>query len=220
MKEKMWSMKKIVAIALLLSFATSGSAQTFAEWFNQKATQRKYLIQQIAALQVYIGYVSKGYTIAKNGLNTIRDIKRGDFNLHNSYLTSLVTVNPKIKRYAKVADIIALQINIAKQAAKTIKDCKNSHLLTAAELAYLQKVFSTLLDDCVKCLDNLFNLITNRELSMKDDERIAAIDKLYIDMVDKQVFARSFSNAATGLCVQRDSDLKNVIISKKLNGLK
>ena len=96
MKEKTLSMKKIVAIALLLSFATSGSAQTFAEWFNQKATQRKYLIQQIAALQVYIGYVSKGYSIAKNGLNTIRDIKRGDFNLHNSYLTSLVTVNPKI----------------------------------------------------------------------------------------------------------------------------
>lgn len=213
-------MKKIIVIALLLSVVTSGNAQTFAEWFNQKATQRKYLIQQIAALQVYIGYVSKGYSIAKKGLNNIQDIKHGDFNLHSSYFTSLVTVNPKIKRYAKVADIIALQINIAKQAAKTIKDCKNSHLLTAAELAYLQKIFSTLLDDCARCLDNLFNLITNGQLSMKDDERIAAIDKLYVDMVDKQVFARSFSNAATGLCVQRDSDLKDVIISKKLNGLK
>jgi hypothetical protein len=219
-KEKMWSMKKIIAIALLLSFAESTSAQTFAEWVNQKATQRKYLLQQIAALQVYIGYVSKGYSIAKKGLNTIQDIKHGDWNMHSSYFTSLVTVNPKIKRYAKVADIIALQISIAKQSAKTIKDCKSSHLLTTAELDYLQKVFATLLDDCAKCLDELFNLITNGQLSMKDDERIAAIDKLYVDMADKQVFVRSFSNAAAGLCVRRDSDLKDVIISKKLNGLK
>jgi hypothetical protein len=213
-------MKKIIAIALLLSFAESITAQTSAEWFNQKATQRKYLVQQIAALQVYIGYVSQGYSIAKKGLNTIQDIKHGDWNMHSTYFTSLVTVNPKIKRYAKVADIIALQINIAKQTAKTIKNCQNSGQLTSSELAYLQRVFSTLLDDCAKSLDNLFNLITNGQLSMKDDERIAAIDKLYVDMADKQVFVRSFSNAAAGLCVRRDSDLKDVNISKKLNGLK
>ena len=79
---KMCSMKKIIAIALLLSFAESISAQTFDEWFNQKATQRKYLIQQIAALEVYTGYVSDGYSIAKKGLNIIHDIKNGDFNLH------------------------------------------------------------------------------------------------------------------------------------------
>lgn len=213
-------MKKIIVIASLLCFAQTVSAQTFVEWFRQKATQKKYLLQQIAALQVYIGYVSKGYSIAKKGLNTIQDIKHGDLNLHSSYFTSLVTVNPKIKRYAKVADILVLEINIARQAAKTINDCKNSHQLTAQELVYMQKVFNTLLDDCAKCLDALFNIITNGQLSMKDDERIAAIDALYDDMTDKQIFIRSFSNTAKGICVQRDTEQKNIIISKKLNGLK
>ena len=213
-------MKKIIIIASLLCFAESLSAQTFAEWFRQKATQKKYLLQQIAALQVYIGYVSKGYSIAKKGLNTIQDIKHGDLNLHSNYFTSLVTVNPKVKRYTKVADIISLQIDIARQASKTIKDCKNSHQLTTAELEYLQKVFTTLLDDCAKCLDALLNIITNGQLSMKDDERIAAIDKLYNDMADKQIFIRSFSNSSKGLCVQRENDQNNIIISKKLNDLK
>ena len=210
-------MKKIIVIASLLSFAQSLSAQTL---IRQKATQRKYLLQQIAALQVYIGYVSKGYSIAKKGLNTIQDIKHGDLNLHSSYFTSLVTVNPKIKRYAKVADILALEINIIKQAAKTIKDCKNSNQLTTAELEYLQKVLNTLLDDCAKCLDALFNIITNGQLSMKDDERIACIDKLYDDMADKQVFIRVFSNTSRGLCLQRENDQRDIIISKKLNELK
>lgn len=213
-------MKKLILIASWLCIAESISAQTFDEWFRQKATQKKYLLQQIAALQVYIGYVSKGYSIAKKGLNIIQDIKKGDINLHNNYFTSLVTVNPKIKRYAKVADIISLEITITKEAAKTIRDCRKTGQLTSTELDYLQKVFNTLLNDCAKCLDVLFNIITNGKTSMKDDERIAAIDKLYGDMSDKQIFSRAFSNTSKGLCIQRENDQKDIIISKKLNDLK
>jgi len=49
-------MKKIFLFLLLVVSAGSNlQAQTFAEWFQQKKTQKKYLLQQIAALQVYIG---------------------------------------------------------------------------------------------------------------------------------------------------------------------
>jgi hypothetical protein len=139
--------------------------------------------------------------------------------LHSNYFTSLVTVNPRIKGYTKVADIISLQINIAKQIAKTFKDCKNSHQLTSVELNYLQKIFDALLNDCSKCLDALFIIISDGQLSMKDDERIVAIDKIYIDMADKQIFIRAFSNTSKGLCIQRENDQRDIIISKKLNGL-
>ena len=61
-------MKKQFLIILFAVVSTSVKAQTFAEWFQQGATQKKYLLQQIAALQVYIGYVQKGYSIAKKGL--------------------------------------------------------------------------------------------------------------------------------------------------------
>ena len=55
-------MKTAMPILLFLFVSMLLSAQTTAEWFNQKATQKKYLIQQIAALQVYIGYLQKGGT--------------------------------------------------------------------------------------------------------------------------------------------------------------
>src|SRR5690606_229293 len=102
-------MKKLLAIAIVLFCSENLSAQTFAEWFQQKSTQKKYLVQQIAALQLYSGYLSKGYSIAKNGLNTIKSIKDGDILQHDNYFNSLTTVNPQIKRYQKVADILALQ---------------------------------------------------------------------------------------------------------------
>lgn len=205
---------------MLLSLTKSMSAQTFAEWFRQKSTQKKYLIQQIAALQVYIGYVSKGYSIAKKGLNTIQDIKHGDFDLHKNYFSSLVSVNPTIKRYTRVANIISLEINIVRQTASVIQYCKESNQLTLSELTYLQNVFDLLLSDCSKSLDKLFDVITDGSLTMKDDERIKAIDKIYDDMVDKQVFCRSFGNTTKGLCVQRMNEQNEILISKQLNNIK
>ena len=212
-------MKKILIISIAIFCAGNLSAQTWGEWFSQNSTQRKYLLQQIAAFKVYTGYLSKGYSIAKNGLNTIKGFKNGDLTQHTNYFTSLVKVNPKIKRYSRVVEIIALQINIAKQAASAIKSFKRNRHFTQAEITYLQRVLNSMLSDCAKNLDELFNLITNGNLQMKDDERIRAIDKLYADMQDKQQFTRSFCSSATGLSIQRSNEANDIIISKKLNGL-
>jgi hypothetical protein len=213
-------MKKLLIILVMVLGAENLSAQTSAEWFRQTATQKKYLIQQIAALDVYAGYLSKGYTIAKNGLNTIRSIRNGDLLQHSGYFASLETVNPQIKRYMRVADIIAMELKIAKQSGSAIKSFRNNHLFTSAEFNYLQGVFHTLLSDCAKNLDRLLEIITNGSLQMKDDERIVAIDKIYFDMQHKQEFARAFSNNAAGLSIERSNDENDIIISKKLNGLK
>lgn len=196
------------------------SAQTSSEWFRQKATQKKYLLQQIAALQVYSGYLSKGYSIAINGLNTIKSIKNGDLLQHSNYFTSLITVNLHIKRYKKVSDILAMQISIAKQSANAIKSFRHNHHFTSTEINYLKGVFNTLSSDCAKNLDELLNLIANGNLRMKDDERIKAIDKIYVDMEDIQQFARAFINNAAGLSIQRSNEENDIIVSKKLNGLK
>ena len=213
-------MKKLLIISIIVWCAQTLSAQTSAEWFRQKATQKKYLLQQIAALQVYSDYLSKGYFIAKNGLNTIKNIKNGDLLQHSNYFTSLKSVNPQIKRYKKVADIIALQISIAMQSDNAIKTFRNNHHFTPTEINYLQGVFNMLLSDCAKNLDELLNLITNGNLQMEDDERIKAIDRIYVDMQDKQQFVRAFINNAAGLSIQRSNEENEIIISKKLNGLK
>ncbi len=212
-------MKKILIVFIVILCAGNLSAQTWSEWFRQNATQRKYLLQQIAALKIYTGYLSKGYSIAKNGLNTIKGFKNGDLWQHTNYFTSLVTINPKVKRYTRVADIISLQISITKQSASAIKNFKRNPHFTQTEINYLRQVLNSLLADCAKNLDELFSLITNGNLQMKDDERIKGIDKLYADMQNIQQFTRSFCNSATGLSIQRSNEANDIIISKKLNGL-
>lgn len=214
-------MKKIV-LALLVCVSAAGNlkAQTFAEWFQQKKTQKKYLVQQIAALQVYIGYAKKGYKIAKEGLNTIGGFTRGEFNLHTDYFNSLKSVNPEVRRYVKVAEIIALQVKIIQNYNRTYRQLNSSDAFSGDELAYIGRVYSRLLDDCDKTLDELITITTDGKLEMKDDERIERIDKLYLDMQDKFTFSQSFSNDAKSLAASRLKDKSDVQTSRVLQGIK
>lgn len=215
------SMKKMLLFLLFFgSMAGSLKAQTFAEWFRQKKTQKKYLLQQIAALQLYIGYAQKGYQIAKKGLTTIGGFTRGEFNLHSDYLNSLKTVNPEIRKYAKVADIIALQVKIVQNYNITYRQISSSNAFSNDELSYIRSVFTNLLDDCKKTLEELIAVITDGKLEMKDDERIARIDKLYLDMQDKFIFSRSFGNDATLIAASRIKEQTDIQTSRALQGIK
>src|SRR5690606_36713128 len=129
-------MKKITIIAgMLLTVSANQQAQTFKEWFRQKKTQIEYLIQQIAALQLYIGYAKKGYNIAKEGLNTIGGFTRGEFDLHGNFIHSLKKVNPEIKPYTRMADIIAMLEKIVLGHSSTFRELRRSVVLSGDELA-------------------------------------------------------------------------------------
>ena len=71
-------MKRMITVWLLASTAGSLKAQTPDEWFKQKETQIKYLLEQIVALKSYGDMVNKGYNIAQNGLATIFNCKNKD----------------------------------------------------------------------------------------------------------------------------------------------
>ena len=211
---------KIYILILSLVFSILANAQTLAEWTQQKETQIKYLLDQIAANKVSIDYLEKGYEIARTGLNTIQNIKKGDFNLHRDFFGSLEIVNPKIKTYTRVADIIAYQVRIVKNISTTIKNLKESGQFNTNELDYSKAVFENLLDECVKNVDELYLVITSGALQMTDDERIKRIDQLYTDMQDKYSFCQSFSEEHSVLAMQRLSEQVEIMMSKKLNGVK
>lgn len=213
-------MKRLFILVLFVILSSGTNAQTFAEWFHQSATQKKYLLKQITGLQVYIGYIQKGYSISKQGLNTISDIKHGEFNLHEDYFSSLKEVNPKIKNYSKVADIILLQMNIVKVYKEAAKQIKQSKSFSANEITYINSVFERLLNDCTKTIDELITVTTSGQLAMKDDERLKRIDRLYNDMQTNYVFVQSFSDEAKLLGASRTREQNDIQSSRIINGIK
>ena len=214
-------MKRIfLPLFLLLMYSSATKAQNFSEWFEQKNTQKKYLLQQIAANQVYLDYLNKGYKIAKNGLGSIGSLAQKEFTLHGDYFNTLKNVNPEIKNYAKVIEIVDLQVGIVQNYNKTIKQIKRSDSFSSAELSYVHRVFKRLLDACETTLDELITTITNGKLEMKDDERMSRIDKLHLDMQDKFTFSQSFSKEAKLMAVSRLQENKEIKISRALHNLK
>lgn len=178
------------------------------------------MLQQIAALKIYISYAKKGYNIVSGGLHTIRDIKKGDFNIHNSFFNSLKTVNPKIARYQKVADIISYQLRIVKQIKQTLAYIRESKQFTPEELEYNKKVFDFLLQECIESINELLAITTSGELEMKDNERLVHIDKLYADMQDKYTFCTVMSEDIALLAAQRMGEYWEIQKSKLINGIK
>lgn len=212
-------MKPIILIVLFV-ISSAVKAQTHDEWARQKKAQKKYLLDQILALRTYSSYLTKGYSVVKGGLNTIQQIKRGDLKLHERFFESFRVVSPAVRQYSKVGDIIRMQFNIAKRSGAELKRWRTSDQLTASEIIYLEGVIDRLLDDCLKTLDALYDVVNDNKLEMKDEGRIQLIDALYQEMVDQNTFLESFTLSANRLVMQRKVEAKGIKLSKQLNGLK
>jgi hypothetical protein len=210
-------MKAIILSLSFLVMVNGSFSQTVAEWTQQKKTQQKYSIQQIAAFQTYLRHLKNGYDIAHKGISTVKNIKNGEWDLHKDYFGSLAIVNPAIKNYAKVADIISMQIRMVKQVRSLINESRQRKLLNPGEIEYVVKICDHLLSECLKSIEELIMVITSGELEMKDDERIKMIETIYAAMQEKSVFLLSFGNSITMLSKQRLHENLEIEISKKLN---
>lgn len=204
-------MKKI----LLLLFIIGLSSQEI----QAQAKQRKVLLLQIGALQTYIGYAKKGYTVVKNGLNFIGDVKKGEVNLHSDYFSSLKKVNPKVQHYVKVAEIIALQIKIIKVYKETFEQLRQDDLFHGNELDYIERTFDKLIDNCNETLNQLFVIATDVKLEMTDDQRIKRIDGLHETMLDDYSFCENFNQEIKVLSLSKAKEKNDVKQSHVLLGL-
>ncbi len=172
---------------------------------NQKSTQKKYLLQQIAALQVYTGFLQKGYGIVHSGLNTIRDITDGEFKLHTAYISSLAQVNPVIRNDKRVNAMISMQTEIV-DAFNSIKN----GVLSADNQAYVNEVRQLALSDCSKDLEELELVITSGKVQMMDDERLERLGKVYDRTLDKYAFTQHFANEVSMMILQSTGEQQDI----------
>jgi hypothetical protein len=193
-----WFRVGSIVLALLL-VCTVSYGQTWNEFFKQKKTQKKYLLQQIAALKVYGDYLKKGYELASGGLGVMRDISDGEFSLHNAFISGLKQVSPAVRNDVRVAEIAALQVEIL----QSFGEVKQRVFLSAGDLAYIQLVQAAVVADCFSDLQELLLVVASGKLEMSDDERLQRLAGIYSRMLDRSGFARDFCGNVSQLIFQR-----------------
>lgn len=208
-------MKKLI-ILLLLIVQISGTP-SYAQ--STEVKQLLLNVEKLAQFKKILSNMKKGYEIVSTGYNTIKDISKGNFNLHDAFLNALLQVSPSVRKYKRVADIISCQTQIVKEYKSAFGRFKSTNLFNTSEITYVEKVYRNLFNKSLQNLDELGIVITAGGLRMSDDERIAAIDRIYKDISDKLVFLRSFNNESSVLGVQRGREMVDTKLSEKLNGL-
>lgn len=204
-----WNRTVATAALLVITIVVPVRAQTFNEWFKQKKTQKAYLIQQIAALKVYLEYLKDGYDIVKKGMNIVGDIKEGNFSSHKEYFGSLSKVNRLVSSSPLASRIVYLQ-TITVRLINQLRTRLDESELTEAEQKYLEKVCSNILVITKDNTEQLELLLTDGKLEMKDDERIDRLNELDRNVLSCFTFTKKLCNDTNLLILQREKDRRDI----------
>jgi hypothetical protein len=203
----MGSVYRVFAVVLFLWLMTSPICygQTFSEFFRQKKTQEKYLLTQIAYLELYGGYVRQGYEIARSGLGVIRDFSSVEFDLHKEFFASLKQVNPLIKKDVRALEVVMMQDKISKVLAGM-----NGIFLSEEALAWVDGLRNGLLEECEKDLDALLMVMSADVLEMSDQQRLSKVIQIHQATEQRLGFVLLLFSELKGISLARENEKLNL----------
>lgn len=209
-------MKKVLIAALVLFTMLPVKVEAQSAEIQQLILN----IEKLSQFKKILSDMKKGYELLSGGYKMVKDMSEGNFNLHKTFLDALMQVSPAVKNYKRVADIVNYQILLVKESRTGLSRFLKSGNFSQQEISYFEKVYANLLNQSLRNLDELTMTITADKLRMSDDERLEAVDKIFLEMQDKLLFLREFNASSNVLALQRAKELGDVNTSESFYDLK
>lgn len=210
-------MKKILILGLLICvFMMPGKARAQSAEIQQLILN----IEKLSQFKKILSNMKKGYELLSGGYKTVKDMSQGNFSLHKTFLDALMQVSPAVKNYKRVGEIVNFQILLVKESRNGLNRFARNGSFSPQEIGYFEKVYANLLSQSLRNLDELTMIVTADKLRMSDDERLQAVDMIYLQMQDKLLFLRNFNASSNILALQRAKEKNDVYASKELQELK
>ena len=154
-------MKKCIMIMWIILFSFSGHAVAQSTEIQQLLLN----VEKLAQLKKILSNMKKGYEIVSTGYNTIKDISKGNFNIHQTFLDGLMQVSPIVKKYKRIAEIITCQTQLDKEYKSAFRRFDASNLFNANEIRYMDNVYSNLFNKSLQNLEELTMVICKFRLN-------------------------------------------------------
>jgi len=221
-------MKKIVwrAFALLLAIVPASKTEAqILDWIKEATTKViKAVDLQIQRLQtetIWLQNVQKTVenTMSKLKLDEISDWVEKQKELYADYFDELWKVKSVITYYYKVKEIIDKQKLLVSEYQKAFSLFKQDPNFTPDEIEYMEKVYSGILDQSIKNLDQVFIVINSFSTQMSDEARIEIINQVSDNIEENFSDLRMFNNQNIVVSLQRAKQQNDVNVVKKLYGL-
>ncbi|WP_341836814.1 TerB family tellurite resistance protein [Chitinophaga pollutisoli] len=176
-------------------------------------------LEKLNQLREILQKMYDGYRTLERGYGKVKDIASGNFKLHDLFLDGLYMVSPEVRKYYKIADIIQTQVSIAKSYRSAFRLFQKSGVYSPNQLEYIATVYTRLFDDSLRSLDELLLVVTARKLRMTDADRLAAIDRIHLDVEKKYTFLRTFNDQQKLLTIAKIKEKSELQTLRGLHGI-
>jgi len=176
-------------------------------------------IEKLAQFKQILKDMKKGYEILNGGYNTVKNISERNFNLHKEFLDGLLQVSPAVKNYSRVGQIISYQVRIVEQSRAGFDLFRQDRNISQSELDHIQRIYTNVLNESRRNLDELTAVMTAGHLRMSDDERLHSIDQIYERMEARARHLQVFNDGTRMLAIQRAKERKDVETMRRLYGI-
>ena len=152
-------------------------------------------------------------------LNEIRDWVQKQKKLYEDYFEELKKVKSAIANYKRVKDIIEMQVamvNEYKGAWALFRQDKN---FTPDELEYMLNIYTGMMDESIKNIDQLFMVINAFATQMADAKRLEIINSVADNVQQQLLDMKEFNSQNKMLSLQRASEKGEIEYVRRLYGL-
>jgi hypothetical protein len=189
----------LIVMALSLLAPVTGKAQSVADLLQQLALD----YQKLAGMKSILSQLYKGYEILTKGYNSVKDVSQGNFTLHQVFLDGLMVASPAVRKYPRVADVMNDQVTLISEYKTAWSVFSRDPHFSPDELNFMLRVYNHLVNEGLKNISDLSFVLTDNKTRMSDAERLAAIDRIYMNSHNQVSYLRKFNDEAYQTAVQR-----------------
>ncbi len=158
-------------------------------------------------------------TMSKLKLDEISDWTEKQRKLYADYFDELSKVKAILSDYHRIKAATQMQVALVQEYKRAYGLFKQDKNFSRQELDYMTEVYTGIIDESIKNLDQLFFVINSFATQMTDAQRLDIINKAAdgIEMTYNDL--KAFNTGNIQLSIQRSKDLREILIIKQLYGL-
>jgi hypothetical protein len=216
-------MKKVVwMIMLFFGSVRVASAQiAILEIIKAAINAADLIVQQIQNETIVLQNAQKELenVMTKLDLDDISSWVQKTKDLYSEYYNELATVKEIISGYDKIKSLVQMQSRIVSEYKSAYSLFKQDKHFSAAEIDYMYNIYSGILDQSLKNLDQALLVVNALATSMTDAQRMNIINSASGGMQKNYDDLRRFNNQNVQLSLQRASAAGDSETVKQLYGL-
>ncbi|MEO6547904.1 MAG: conjugal transfer protein TraI [Ferruginibacter sp.] len=222
-------MKRLIIIMVLsIGFTIAPTQKSHAViWVVVKAAIKKVIkaldlqVQRLQNKTIGLQNAQKALenTMSKLQLDQITDWVNKHKEQYTVYFDELHKVKDAISGYNKVKEIMQKQVQLVEEYKKAFNLFKQDKHFTPDEIGYMLKVYTGIVDESLKNMDQLFLIVNALSTEMTDGKRLQIINGVAMHIDETLNDLRDFNTQNVKLSLERAKDGQEIQTVKTLYGL-